>query len=92
MITIADRSPSSNVGTQSPPGLPARSFVPAVPRRCAWGGRSVGAGGVVNAAWTTRRCDALKRGLHVVSVSSGVVVFATTAVSLGLTTSEPVTR
>ena len=38
-----------------------------------------------NAAWTTNRWLALYRGLHVVSVSIGVVVGATTATSVGST-------
>jgi len=51
----------------------------------------VGAGVPVNTAWTTSRCEALKRGLQVVRVSSGFVVAATTATSLGLTTCVLVT-
>ena len=43
-----------------------------------------GAGGVTSEACTTRREVALKRGLQVVSVSSGVEVSATTVTSEGL--------
>src|SRR3954447_7843209 len=47
----------------------------------------VGAGVPFNTADTTSRCLALKRGLHVVSVSRASVVGATTDRSLGFTTS-----
>src|SRR5579872_4628674 len=101
-ITTAATMPSWRAGTQSP-SLPARSLDPEFDPEPEWpplcppddgadeDGGSVGAGCSFpdNTACTTRRVEALKRGLQVVNVSSLAVVSDTTSLSLGLTTWLP---